>query len=183
MGNNLPQKAKDQIKAAQKDGSTELILKECSLKALPASLAKKFKHIKKLILERNYIQILPKQIVYFGELEILNLDTNELGELPPDILDLPNLKHLSVARNVIKQLPEPISKLNKLEILCIDGNPIHDLPADFAKLAPHLREFYYAAAGISQVPASVWECRNLRCLSIAGTPAPHLCFLSNVWFF
>ena len=175
MGNNLPQKAKDQIKSAQKEGSTDLILRDCQLKSLPSSVAKKFKHIKRLVLEKNYIQILPKQIVVFTALEHLNLDSNELGELPPEILELNNLKHLSVARNMLRKLPEPISKLSALEVLDISGNQISDLPSDFSKLGSHLREFYYAASGITSVPACVWECRNLRCLSIACTlyPSPY----------
>jgi Leucine-rich repeat (LRR) protein len=185
MGNNLSQKARDQIRAAQKEGSTELILRDCQLKGVPSSLAKKLKHLKTLILSRNYIPALPPKVVHFTELETLNLDDNQLAGFPVQILDLPKLKNLSIARNNILQLPDDFgSKLNQLEKLDITGNHIAALSPDFHKLGATLIEFSFGAAGLTQVPSAVFQLVRLKSLDLSGTffflhPAPLLCLFPN----
>lgn len=183
MGNNLPQKAKDQIRAAKKDGATELILRDCALRGLPADLAKKFKHLKSLNLTRNYIPSLPPQIVHFRALETLVLDDNEVAALPTQLLDLSTLKTLSVARNKLTSLPEPISRLALLERLDISGNHLSALPSDFTKLSGTLRHFAFSAAALTKVPDEVLLLKALVTLDLSGMLIPASSFLFRTLIF
>ena len=168
MGANISVKASDAIRAAQKDNSDELYLKECELKTLPKPLVKKFKKLKKLVLSRNQIPFLPKEISAFQLLEVLKVDGNELATLPPEILELGALKSLSVAGNQLTELPAPLSRLTGLTKLNISANRIPDLPADFPKLT-RLVSIKYATSMLTQWPTIIFEAKQLTHVNLNGS--------------
>lgn len=168
MGAGISQKAQDAIRAAEKDHSDELFLKECELKVLPKPLIKKFKGLKKLVLSRNFILVLPPQVGSFQLLETLKIDANELAQLPPEILQLSTLKSLNVASNQLTELPAPLSSLASLTKLNISSNRIPDLPADFPKLNK-LVSIKYATSNLSQWPAAIFESKQLTHVNLHGT--------------
>ena len=182
MGAGISVKASDAIRAAQKDGADELYLKECELKELPKSLAKKFKKLKKLVLTRNYIAVLPKEISAFQLLETFKIDGNELTTLPPEILNLGALKNLNVANNQLSELPAPLSQLTALTKLNISTNRITDLPADFPKLG-RLTTIKFAHSGLTSWPAVLFESKQLTHIDLSGTSDALLSYYSFMMYF
>lgn len=166
MGSNISVKAADNIRAAEKQGSTELILNDCSLDSFPKELVKKFKTIKKLVLSTNYIQSLPKQISGFDALEVLKIDNNEIPELPKEILDISTLIYINAARNQMVKFPEPIEKLSNLKKLDLSGNKFQELPFGLSSLP--LETFKFGYSNISEVPDVIYSMKSLTSLHLAG---------------
>lgn len=166
MGANLSVKASDAIRAADKQGSIELILSDCSLDGFPKELVKKFKNIRKLVLSTNYIKLLPKQIKGFESLEVLKLDNNELNLLPNEILDITSLVYLNVARNQMTQFPEPVDSLRNLRKLDLSGNKLQMFPAGLASLS--LETLKYGNSNISEIPDALFQITTLKSLHLPG---------------
>lgn len=182
MGAGISIKASDAIRAAQKDNSDELYLKECELKELPKSLAKKFKKLKKLVLTRNYISVLPKEISSFQLLETFKIDGNELTTLPAEILNLGALKTLNVANNQLTELPSPLSQLSTLTKLNISANRIPDLPTDFPKLG-RLTTIKFAHSALSSWPSVLFEAKGLVQIDLSGMYPSNRCAFASFGIF
>ena len=59
--------------------------------------------------------------------QVLNLDNNQLRELPP-LSQLPQLQELSASRNVLDHLPDTLGALKQLTLLKLTNNRLHSLP-------------------------------------------------------
>ena len=69
----------------------------------------------------------------------LNLNSNELKQLPKSITNLKKLKTLVLSKNSFSSFPKEILQLTSLESIELGGNPIEDLPKELLSL-PNLRE-------------------------------------------
>ena len=58
----------------------------------------------------------------------LDLEGNELHELPPEIGQLTNLQRLDLRGNQLSELPPEIGQLTNLQELALDGNPLLKSP-------------------------------------------------------
>ena len=72
---------------------------------------------------------------------MLDVDGNNLTELPAVIGDLKELRWLRVRNNQLVGLPSSIQELNRLRGLYLDGNTLTELPAEIGDLK-ELRELY-----------------------------------------
>ena len=100
-----------------------LEIKQNSIKTLPNSFINMI-NIKKLILTKNRINILPIKISNLINLEYLEISSNELKLLPIDICNCQNLEILLLNDNHILRLPENLGDLPKLKKLDISSNNI-----------------------------------------------------------
>ncbi|WP_024791552.1 GNAT family N-acetyltransferase [Lebetimonas sp. JS032] len=68
-----------------------------------------------------------KEFLMFKSGEIKNLcySSNELTELPEEIINYSKLEELYIDDNNIKDLPENLANLNNLKILYVEGNPLN----------------------------------------------------------
>ncbi|KAB1158310.1 leucine-rich repeat domain-containing protein [Tenacibaculum aiptasiae] len=69
----------------------------------------------------------------------LNLNSNELEQLPKSITNLKNLKTLVISNNSFHSVPKELLQLTSLESIELGGNPLEDLPKELLSL-PKLRE-------------------------------------------
>ena len=67
---------------------------------------------------------MPPELFELKNLEVLNLNDNQLKEIPKEIGKLENLKSLSLIFNNLTTLPEEIKKLKKLQYINMIKNPI-----------------------------------------------------------
>jgi small GTP-binding protein len=75
-----------------------------------------------LNLNGNQLTELPPAIAQLSNLQSLNLNNNELTELPPAIAQLSNLQTLNLNNNELTELPPAIAQLTSLQRLSISGN-------------------------------------------------------------
>ena len=77
---------------------------------------------------QNKIKIICNQIEGLEELEILDLSSNDLEELPAEIANLGELQFLGLKNNRLKSVPSEIWTLYKLKQLWVGSNLLEDLP-------------------------------------------------------
>ncbi len=125
--------AKRRILKCFKDNSNSLHLDELDLTSLPNGIIGKLNYLKILNLEGNQLTEIPAEIGKLPELIFLNLNDNELTQIPAEIGNLKFLKTLLLEDNQLTEIPAKIGKLKNLEHLYLEGNSlITTLPDSFS---------------------------------------------------
>jgi len=94
-----------------------------SLQPFPENLPSGLKQLK---VNNNFLSSVPRPILSskLTKLEKLDLSSNHLATIPPEISNLLALSELNLDQNVIVSLPEEIGTLKKLKVLSLKGNRI-----------------------------------------------------------
>lgn len=95
----------------------------------------------------------------------LNLDGNDITELPNEIGELSKLKDLSFAENLITDIPTGLWKLTQLESLSMGDNFLTVLDADIGKLE-NLKSLLLSGNQFTNLPDEIGNLLNLKFLSI-----------------
>ncbi len=98
-------------------------------------------------------------------LQVLELGSNRLTELPVDLLDLPQLRRLGLGNNRLKVLPPQIARLPLLLSLDLSENQLNGLPA--AGLPGALVEVSLFANRLIEIPGSLLALRYLERLDLS----------------
>jgi len=159
-----------------------------SLGEIAESLNKEIKSFKELFDWADKYNIskekFPRDIDKLKELAFLNLNDNNLEEIPESIGILINLKELSISNSIlldslkydtvmpnnrgnkIIEIPNSISNLINLEVLDIGGNQIKSLPENIGNLIS-LKKLYIWDNKIERLPKSIGRLINLEELDIS----------------
>ncbi|ESO84851.1 hypothetical protein LOTGIDRAFT_221760 [Lottia gigantea] len=172
------------------EGIRHLDLKNNKLKDLPEEVSQLFE-LEILNLGNNEFEEIPECVLFltsltkihlFGNkiysinpsffdslenLTFLNLNGNELTQVPPEICRLGNLQFLSIDNNKIEELPVEFCALTHLIEVHLAGNRIHSLPLEFGFLN-NLERLYLLKNKIRELPESIGKCYKLRILDIAA---------------
>ena len=124
-----------------------------------------FKNLRKLHLEDNGLENLPKEIGNLENLEILYLDNNNLKTLPKEIGALENLEELYLGENKLKELPKEIGNLKNLKTLYLDRNKLENLPKEIGNLK-NLEILYLDNNHLKTLPKEIGNLENLEELSL-----------------
>lgn len=92
--------------------------------------------VEALYLDRNRLKELPKRILEFKNLRLLNLSGNELEQLPTWLAQFSNLETLQVHNNQLSGLPETLRDCSALQILDLRQNQLQEIKA--SELPPNL---------------------------------------------
>jgi len=111
------------------------------------------------------ISIIPTSIGKLSELEKLQLDGNQIKELPNELFQLKKLKELSFNLNDIETIPSAIGNLSELELLSIDSNGIKKLPDELFNLKK-LKELKLRSNLIEEIPPSIENLTELEKLDL-----------------
>ena len=118
-----------------------------------------------LDLESNQLAALPPEIGQLQNLSTLDLQNNQLTALPPEIGQLQNLKHLDLTNNELAALPPEIGQLQSLESLVLNRNQLTALPPEIGQL----KNLTHLTGGINQLtalPSVIGHLQNLDYLSV-----------------
>lgn len=106
-----------------------LDLGENLLDKIPPAVPWCIRELKTLLLDRNKLTALPKEMEKLNVLEALDLKENEIKNLPAEIAGMLKLTSLDLTNNKLKGLPDSIGKLSNLTHLLLKGNePLKMLP-------------------------------------------------------
>jgi Leucine-rich repeat (LRR) protein len=111
---------------------------------------------------------IPNFIYKVEKLKFLNLDSNNITDIPEIFVDtLSNINLLSFSNNNIKSLPKNIGNLKSLRALSLDENNITSLPESFGNLE-NLKDLYLEDNNITSLPESFGKLQNLLYLDLSN---------------
>ena len=151
--------------------------------SIPPELASNV-HLKKLMLNHNELSVFPEVILQLTALEVLNLASNKIQELPPELPSCnSNLKMLALQRNEIPHLPADWGLMQKLVKLDMTNNNLIHLPPSIANCR-RLKALYLSENPLPAFPKDILQIRGLQQLRCAktlmkGLP-PELALLTNL---
>ena len=121
----------------------------------------------KLILRKQKLTTIPREIFSFKNLEYLDLSKNKLDSIPLEITQLKKLKVLLLARNQIKVVPPEIYLLTDLKILNMSSNDITILPKGIRALS-QLEELDIWNTSVGDLPNDIEKIKSLRVVDMRG---------------
>lgn len=114
-----------------------------------------------LNLGTNQIQMLPDDLQWLVNLEVLILSNNQLRRIPRVIGHLKKLRVLDLEENRIEVLPSEIEHLRTLERLILQSNNLTTLPRSIG----HLHNLIFLSCGendIQYIPTEIGTLENLE---------------------
>jgi len=119
----------------------------------------------KLSLVHQKLDSLPKEIVKFKNLQVLNLRGNRLTEIPKEIGTLTHLQWLDMSRNKIVSVDDALGDLIHLKYLELSRNDIERLPPTIGKLV-ELEKLIMWDTNLNDVPDEIQNLKNLQFLEL-----------------
>lgn len=117
-----------------------------------------------LDLNQNNLKEVPPVVYSLQKLQNLNLNNNQLSLLPGGLLKLTALKTLSVAYNQLAGFPALLTGL-KIKNLDISGNPIKALPDNISDMK-ELEVFIANECALDKLPSNIMNMAALKQLSL-----------------
>ncbi|XP_010894303.1 leucine-rich repeat-containing protein 2 isoform X2 [Esox lucius] len=98
---------------------------------------------------------------------ILEMDGDDLAELPESILDKPHLREMHIRRTTIYKIPGWIEQFPHLSVINMPKNGIQRLPVEIGKIKK-LRVLILNYNRITSIPPELGDCENLEKLELTG---------------
>ena len=148
------------------DSGFQYLFSEFSEEALKPILNSKIEN-GVLKLSRKTITKIPKALLAYTKLEVLDLPYNQVKSLPTAIHQLKSLKKLNLRSNQVKKIHKNIGKLKHLEMLEVEWNKLESLPDELADLTS-LKELRLGYNSFEEFPLVITEIPNLEKLAIGA---------------
>ncbi len=136
-----------------------------------------------LDLNHNQLTELPPEIGQLTNLTWLNLGDNQLTALPPELFQLTNLTKLGLGLNQLTALPPELFQLTQLTILDLTDNQLTTLPPEICQLW-NLTELWLNNNQLTTLPPEIGRLRNLTELNLWNNQLtalpPEICQLTNL---
>ncbi|MFT6386699.1 MAG: hypothetical protein ACJAUP_000067 [Cellvibrionaceae bacterium] len=144
----------------------EASIKALVLQTLSQLRSGALKGIQQLTLSEN-LTTFPLEILSLADsLEVLDLSSNQLNDLPEALTQLPKLRILFASNNRFTQLPELLGRCDQLEMVGFKSNQIEHVSE--SALPPKLRWFILTDNQIQKLPDALGERPRLQKLALAG---------------
>ena len=104
-----------------------------------------------------------------NDMLLLNLDYNNIENLPDDIGEMTHIVGLSMNHNELGSLPESFGNLQNLTELKINNNKLSSLPESFRSLV-NLRVLHLENNLFRKIPDVIRKLKNLEFLEFKGNP-------------
>ncbi len=141
-------------------------LSHCNVEEIPEVFFQ-IHSLKSLILRKNYINKIPKQIANLSKLEVLDVWSNPIESFPEEITTLTNLRYLNIGETKIKEIPSSVAKLKNIETLEVPHS-IKGYNYELLLNFPKLKGLSLAYRGLKDIPKSVFTFKNLTYLNLRG---------------
>ncbi|UOB16143.1 leucine-rich repeat domain-containing protein [Abyssalbus ytuae] len=144
----------------------ELHLSNYRINIIPPEI-KFLKELNILVLDDNNLLTLPSQIEYLQKLTKLSIRHNKLNVLPKQMGELVNLVSLSLGYNKLIEVPSEIQKLINLQRLDLSNNILVNIPSEIGGLQ-NLRELFLFENKLAFVPAEISLLKQLEYLFLGN---------------
>lgn len=122
----------------KKDGSVKpVVLMNNLSKGYFEDIGEAYKNkdlVKYLNLQNQNFGVLPPEVLEFKNLQVLDVSFNQLTDLPIGLASLNSLTELYINKNSFNTIPDVVYNLQGLKVLNIGNNPIIEIPARISKL-------------------------------------------------
>ena len=160
------------LKAVYGYRSTKLDLNEKEIVALIRS-------IDKLNLSNKNIEKLHENFNLLINLKVLELEGNNISELPEEICEI-DLKEIYLSRNNLKELPKSFGEIKNLEGLFLGNNDFYFSPDCIGNLA-NLRALHLYGNHISELPTSYENLENIEIFYLSDNKLTELPNVIKSW--
>eukprot|EP00116_Pleurobrachia_bachei_P019092 sb/3479354/ len=135
------------------------------LYVVPSDIYRYARTLEELDLNNNQINELPKPFFNLKRLKRLVLNGNDLSYIPNEIGNLTQLQELDLTHNSLQGLPENIKFCKNLQVMNFGNNPVESIPSGLL----HIKNLTYLAlndSNIVDVPAAIGNLTKLTGLSL-----------------
>lgn len=133
---------------------------------LEALTSGKLKGAKSLSLQANLTHVPDEVFALADSLEILDLNNNQLTQLPEAFNRLKKLKILFCSNNPFSELPSILGKCDSLEMIGFKACQIEEVPTN--SLPPQLRWLILTNNRLKTLPGNLGDFKRLQKLMLAG---------------
>ena len=158
--------ARETIRAALEDGSTELDLSNNQLTSVPPELAQ-LTRLTQLSLFNNQLTSVPPELAQLTRLTTLYLHNNQLTSVPPELAQLTRLTQLDLDNNQFTSVPPELAQLTPLTQLSLSFNQLTSVPPELAQLT-RLTRLYLHSNQLTSVPPELAQLTRLTRLHLYG---------------
>jgi hypothetical protein len=116
-------------------------------------------------LDRNEIEIFPRELLNLKSLKWLRLNSNKLSSLP-DLSGLKNLRRIYLKANRFSSVPETLKDLPQLTDIDLSWNPIKEIPKWLAE-KKGLKALSFTGTLITKLPDDISAWKSLNQLQLA----------------
>lgn len=117
--------------------------------------------LQKLVLNKNYLTVLPESLGKLVNLEGLYVGSNKLTALPSTFSSLLSLTDLYLESNYLSDLPSSFGKLSCLKILNLRSNKFKSFPTEILNIVA-LKQLYIDDNKIRHIPTEIGNMKKLR---------------------
>ncbi|XP_050716360.1 leucine-rich repeat-containing protein 40-like isoform X2 [Eriocheir sinensis] len=140
------------------------------LTEIPDKLEMLSRHASEVMLGQNRLTSLPSWIGKFHRLQFLDLQGNQLTDLPTDLASLLYLREINITANKFEMVPACVYEMEQLEILCAANNQISFIYVEGLSKLKRLATLDLHNNNIDFVPPSLGNITQLRTLVLHGNP-------------
>jgi len=153
------------VKCNEMGSIISLDLMNRNLKTLSPEVGK-FINLEYLDLENNQLTDLPVTISFLPKLKFLYLIKNQLQTVPLAVTRILNLEDLDLEGNNITSLPEELYNMQTLKNLVLNSNKIGSISPSIGKLV-NLEKLYLSDVGLKSLPDELFKLDKLVKLTVS----------------
>jgi len=125
----------------------------------------------KLVLRKEHLKTIPKEVFLFKNLQYLDLAKNNIKEIPDSIALLTQLQYLDISKNTLQSLNGKIGKLTNLFYLNLNNNEFSALPTTMGNLV-NLRVLDLWSNNLDEFPENLKNMKSLQVLDLRAILIP-----------
>lgn len=125
----------------------------------------------KLVLRKEHLKVIPKEIFQFKNLQYLDLAKNNIKEIPDSIEVLKDLQYLDISKNTLQSLNGKIGKLTNLVYLNLNNNEFSALPTTMGNLV-NLKVLDLWSNNLDEFPENLKNMKSLEVLDLRAILIP-----------
>ncbi len=136
------------------------------LTVIKESWIAEIQNFKNLLLAKNGLIDLPKNLISMKDLVKLDLSNNSITQIPKEIFELPLLKNLNLSQNRIEYLPDVDEWSKSLKFLYLKSNKLDSVPESIGK--SELEDLDLSNNNLNEIQECICSIKNLSNLDISG---------------